>query len=122
MIDIPDDAFRETPVLETMVKDATDAIQTEYERRVALEALAAWRMGYRWLLIIRPNNQPTTMSALDGFDMKLRVAFQGRHRKPHPNALPENARNEVLDLSVLDSEHTRWRVWNEIKNSDHADD
>lgn len=120
MFDLPDDAFREQPVLESMVKDAADAIQTEYERRVALEGLAAWHMGYRWLLVIRPNNQPTTMSALDGFDMKLRAAFQGRHRKPHPNALPENARNEVIDLSVLDHKATRRRVWNEVKNSDHA--
>lgn len=120
MIDIPNDAFREPPVLESLVRDAADALRTEYERRVALEALAAWHMGYRWLLVIRPHREPSAMSALDGFDLKLHAAFQGRHTKPHPNTLPEHAQNEVIDLSVLDSEHTRRRVWTEIKNSDHV--
>lgn len=122
MVELPDDAFREQPVLESMVKDAHDTIQTEYERRVALEALAAWNMGYRWLLVIRPNNRPTTLSALEGFDMKLRAAFQKRRTEPHPNTLPDNARNEVIDLSVLGHKHTRRRVWTEIKNSGHDRD
>jgi len=120
-IDVPDDAFREPPVLEQVVKDATDALRTEYERRSALEALAAWHMGYSWLLIARSHDTLAEPFA-EQFDVSIRAAFIPKHRDPRTESFPRGYRYEVLDVSVLDDPEIRKGVWTEIKNNDHAED
>lgn len=116
MIDIPDDAFRDTPVLESVVNDAADALRTEYERRAALEALAAYHMGYSWLLIAQRQNDVKATSQLDGFDLSIQAAFIGKHRDPRTESFPRGYRYEVMDLSPLEDPDFRKRVWRELNN------
>jgi hypothetical protein len=120
MIDIPDDAFRDTPVLESVVNNAADALRTDYERRTALEALAAYHMGYSWLLVA-VTHAPIAKHHAKNFDSSVQAAFIGKHNDPTDSVLPEGYRYELVDLSPLEDPDFRVQAWKEL-NSDHADD
>lgn len=91
--------------------------ETKYERRLAREALAAWRAGYEYLLSIKGGQVPTRPGD-DGYTLERKVAFVPYHVEPERRDLPDGYEYELIPLDVLDDPDARDELKSEL-NNDH---